>query len=93
MLLNAVKTRKEELIEKLIKQHFMKFYLKSSLIWAKIYKSAKIGDDKYRSNALWKSKGEVNIYVVGEKESQEYKDSGLVKAMLNKGKKKEMVQL
>ena len=93
MLLNAVKTRKVELIEKLIKQHFMKFYLKISLIWAKIYKSAKIGDDKYRSNALWKSKGEVNIYVVGEKESQEYKDSGLVKAMLNKGKKKEMVQL
>ncbi len=43
--------------------------------------------------ALWKSKGAVNIYVVGEKEAQEYKDSGLVKAMLNKGKKKEMVQL
>lgn len=77
MLLNAVKTRKVELIEKLIKHpnfeinnfidEINKKTLLANIIYypfyedlfkklidmgAEIYKSAKIGDDKYRSNAL-----------------------------------------
>lgn len=41
--------------------------------------------------ANWRAKGIPNIYVVGEKEANLFKESGVKKAMLNKGKEKQEV--
>lgn len=38
--------------------------------------------------AYWRSRGVPNIYVVGEKEANEYESSGIKKAVLNKGKER-----
>ena len=38
--------------------------------------------------AFWKSKGVVEFYVVGEKEAEHFKESGEMKAVLNKGKER-----
>lgn len=43
--------------------------------------------------AQWKSKGSVNIYVVGAKEKQQYEESGKVMAMLNRDDKKGLIEL
>ena len=38
--------------------------------------------------AYWRARGVPNIYVVGEKEANEYESSGVKKAVLNKGKER-----
>lgn len=43
--------------------------------------------------ALWKSKGAINIYVVGAKEAEQYEQNGKAVAMLNKEDKKGLVEL
>lgn len=43
--------------------------------------------------ALWKSRGAVNIYVVGAKEVEKYQEGGKVFAMLNRENEKSLVEL
>lgn len=43
--------------------------------------------------AFWKSKGVVCFYVVGEKEYQHYLQNGEIIAVLNKGKKREIIKI
>lgn len=40
----------------------------------------------------WRNRGVPNIYVVGEKEAQEFADSGVKKAVLNKGKERQLCE-
>lgn len=43
--------------------------------------------------ALWKSKGAINVYVVGQKEELVYKEVGDCMAMRNRGNEKELIKL
>lgn len=43
--------------------------------------------------ALWRQKGVADIYVVGENESKEYQNNNIMKAMLNKGKEKFIIEI
>lgn len=42
---------------------------------------------------LWRNKGVLNIYVVGEKEANVFNEKGIYEAVLNQGKNKSIVQL
>lgn len=43
--------------------------------------------------AVWRNKGVINIYVVGEKEAQQYAETGVMQAMLNDKDGKRLVEL
>lgn len=67
----------------------------AALVQAEIKGSVLDNSDEPLGKKLsnWRAKGIPNIYVVGEKEANLYNESGIKKAMLNKGKEKEEVIL
>lgn len=67
----------------------------ATLVQAEIKGSVLDNSDEPLGKKLsnWREKGVPNIYVVGEKEANLFKESGVKKAMLNRGKAKEEVIL
>jgi len=66
----------------------------ANLLAQKINSSIDSSDEPLgKKLAFWRNKGVIDIYVVGEKEANLFADSGEMKAMLNRGKDKELIKI
>lgn len=66
----------------------------ANLLAQKINSSIDSSDEPLgKKLAFWRNKGVIDIYVVGEKEAKLFADSGEMKAMLNRGKDKELIKI
>lgn len=66
----------------------------AKLVAKKLGSSVDISDEPLgKKLAFWRNKGVIDIYVVGEKESQAYENNQVMQAMLNKGKEKSVVNI
>lgn len=64
----------------------------AKLLAQKLGSTVDISDEPLgKKLANWRNKGVIDIYVVGEKESQQYQEQNIMQAMLNKGKEKSLV--
>ena len=66
----------------------------AKLVASKLGSSIDASDEPLgKKLSVWRNKGVIEIYVVGEKEASIYAESGEMKAMLNKGKEKELINI
>lgn len=66
----------------------------AEVLAAKLEVQADLSDEPLgKKLQMWRAKGVPDIYVVGEKEAAEYAESGVMAAMLNRGKEKVRIEV